>query len=79
MGCGSLDWMNDCVLTDTHCHLNDSKAFPDPAEVVGERAAVEVEEVPALHPALGRIGGVIGGEAGEVVVGGNRQVLAGVR
>lgn len=22
MGCESLDWMIDCVLTDTHCHLN---------------------------------------------------------
>src|SRR6266513_2787654 len=33
------------MLIDTHCHLNDAKAFPDPAAVLEEAKAAGVDRV----------------------------------
>ena len=30
------------MLIDTHCHLNDAKAFPDPATTIAEAAEIGV-------------------------------------
>lgn len=32
-------------LVDTHCHLNDAKAFPNPAEAIAEAAAAAVDRL----------------------------------